>query len=88
MIVDARANSGKPLNVTSGDMNIPVSTAVVAFNHGTKESRVAVADGSVDVTMSGSRYALKAGQQYAPNFASSICPSILSLTGARIRAIT
>ncbi len=66
MIVDARANDGKPLNVTSGDMSIPVSKAVVAFNHGTKESRVAVADGSVDVTMSGSRHSLKAGQQYGP----------------------
>jgi hypothetical protein len=68
MIVDGRANSGKTLNVTSGDMSIPVSTAVVAFDHGTKDSRVAVAAGSVDVTMGASRHSLKAGQQYGPEF--------------------
>jgi hypothetical protein len=68
MIVDARAAGLKAVNVTSGDMSIPVRNGVVALNHGTKESRVAVAGGSVDVTMAGSTHLLKAGQQYGPEF--------------------
>jgi len=66
MIVDARANTQKTLNVTSGEMNIPVRSGVVAFNHGIKESRVAVAAGSVDVTMGTATRSLRAGQQYGP----------------------
>ena len=66
MIVDARANTQKTLNVTSGEMNIPVRSGVVAFNHGMKESRVAVAAGSVDVTTGAATRSLRAGQQYGP----------------------
>jgi hypothetical protein len=68
MIVDARAAGLKPVNVTSGDMSIPVRSGVVALNHGTKESRVAVAGGSVDVTMGATTHLLKAGQQYGADF--------------------
>ncbi len=66
MIVDARASGSKPMNVTAGDMSIPVRNGVVAFNHGTKDSRVAVADGAVDVSLGGAKRSLRAGQQYGP----------------------
>jgi hypothetical protein len=68
VIVDARGDQQRSLNVISGDMTIPVTNGVVAVNHGTKESRVAVAKGSVDVTMGAATQTLKAGHQYGAQF--------------------
>jgi hypothetical protein len=60
MIVEAH----KALYVTSGEMTIPVNGGVVAVDHGTKESRIAVAQGLVDVQIAQTTRRVKAGQQY------------------------
>jgi hypothetical protein len=60
MIVEAR----KALYVTSGEMTIPVNGGVVAVDHGAKESRIAVAQGLVDVQIAQTTRRVKAGQQY------------------------
>ena len=64
MIVDARA-AQKSLNVTSGDMTIPVRGAVIAVDHGTRESHVALANGSVQARLGqNAPLALTAGRIY------------------------
>jgi len=66
MIVDTHTHSHlqKAVYVTSGEMTIPVTTGVVAVDHGTKESHVAVAAGSVQVRTGPSTHQVAAGQQY------------------------
>jgi hypothetical protein len=64
MIVDARNADQKAFNVTSGDMTIPVTNGVLAVDHGTKESRVAVAKGSVDVHTGNVVHPVPAGHQF------------------------
>jgi hypothetical protein len=62
MIVDARNANKKSFNVTSGEMTIPVNGGVVAVDHGTKESRVAVAKGSFAVHVGAGTQTLTAGR--------------------------
>ena len=64
MIVDARKNDGQSVNVTSGEMSIPVSGGVVAIDHGTRESRVAVANGAVEVHTGAVMQQVTAGHLY------------------------
>jgi hypothetical protein len=64
MIVDTHNQSQKAVYVNSGEMTIPVTSGVVAFDHGTKDSRVAVAKGSVEVSAGGVKRQVSAGQQY------------------------
>jgi ferric-dicitrate binding protein FerR (iron transport regulator) len=64
MIVDTHNQLQKTLTVRSGEMNTPVREGVVAFDHGTKESVVAVARGSFQVTTAAATKQLKAGELY------------------------
>ena len=65
MIVDTQNHLQNAVYVNSGDMTVPVTNGVVAVDHGTKDSRVAVAKGSVDVSMGGAvHHLVSAGQLY------------------------
>lgn len=65
MIVDTHNQLRNAVYVTSGEMNFPVTNGVVAIDHGTKESRVAVARGSVQLHTALATQPVNAGQQYS-----------------------
>ncbi len=64
MIVDTRNQTAQSLTVTSGEMTIPITSGIVAVDHGTKESVVAVAKGSVDAHVGPLAHSVQAGQLY------------------------
>lgn len=64
MILDTHDQKQKSLYVNSGNMTVPVTNGIVAVDHGTKDSRVAVAKGSVDVSIGQSTHHVSAGQLY------------------------
>ncbi len=65
MIVQSRDPAQKTFYVTSGDVLVPVHSAVLALDHGSKGSRVAVAQGSTQVEQGRIRNTYSAGQYYA-----------------------
>jgi hypothetical protein len=65
MIVQASDSPHQVFYVLSGDLVIPVHAAVLALNHGTKGSRLAVAQGSAQVEQGQLQKTVLAGQQFA-----------------------
>jgi hypothetical protein len=68
-IVQADDSAQKMLFISTGDMVIPVHSAVLAVDHGTKGSRVSVARGSAQLERGDLRNTLFAGQQFATSHA-------------------
>jgi ferric-dicitrate binding protein FerR (iron transport regulator) len=64
MILDTHGHLQNAVYVNSGDMTVPITDGIVAVNHGTKDSRVAVAQGSVDISSGSATHRISAGQQY------------------------
>jgi FecR protein/Putative zinc-finger len=69
MIVQASGASQQTFYVLSGDMVIPDHGTVLALDHGTKGSRVAVAKGSAQLERGRFRNTLFAGQQFVSSYA-------------------
>jgi hypothetical protein len=75
MIVDTHDHLQNALYVNSGDLTVPVRQGIVAFNHGTKGSRLAVAKGSVDVHQSGqATQSINAGHLYGAELRNASFP--------------
>ena len=64
MIVDTHGQTQKTVYVNNGEMTIPVSSGIVAVDHGTKEPRVAVAKGTFQVSFGNLTKTATAGQLY------------------------
>jgi len=60
------SHAGK-LDISSGDVLVPLKNAVLSVDRGTKGSRIAVASGSAQVEQGQNRFQLAAGQQMATN---------------------
>lgn len=67
MIVQASDSSAGNLEVSSGEVLVPVRNVVLSVDRGTKGERVAVAKGSAQVQQGQNRFQLAAGQQIATN---------------------
>ncbi len=64
MIVDTHGQTQKSVYINSGEMTVPVSSGIVAVDHGSKDSRVAVAKGSFQVSLGSLTHTVSAGQLY------------------------
>ncbi len=67
LIAEARDPGQRAFYVSSGDLSVPVRTAVLSLDRGTKGSRVAIARGSARIAHGQNVFDLVAGQQMATN---------------------
>ena len=74
MIVRTADQGQKVFFVHAGDVLIPVRSAVLSVNRGTKGSRIALAQGSTEVQQPQRTVALHAGQQFSSDYRLGLVP--------------